>query len=92
MKAPEHAEKIENKDIVVKKVPMADDLIYDLTKRKPHLSKGTAAYIEEYNINDIYNSHNFNNFPVILIHSIAYNKLMHQKNPINKHGIYHNVS
>ena len=49
VKAPEHAEKIENKDIVVKKVPMADDLIYDLTKRKPHLSKGTAAYIEEYN-------------------------------------------
>jgi flagellum-specific peptidoglycan hydrolase FlgJ len=51
VKAPEseHVEKIENKDIRVEKVPMADDLIHNLKKRKPHLSKGTAAYIEEYN-------------------------------------------
>jgi len=46
---PETAEKVENKDIKVEKVPMADDLIYNLKKRKPHLSQGTAAYIEEYN-------------------------------------------
>lgn len=51
MKAPEpeNEEKIENKDVKVEKVPMADDLIYNLKKRKPHLSQGTAAYIEEYN-------------------------------------------
>ncbi|NNC70758.1 MAG: glucosaminidase domain-containing protein, partial [Flavobacteriaceae bacterium] len=36
-------------DIVVEKVPYADDLVYDLKKRKPKLHQSTLDYIEEYN-------------------------------------------
>jgi len=37
------------KDIIVQKVPKADDLVYDLKRRFPNLNKSTLAYIEEYN-------------------------------------------
>ena len=53
MKAPEEAEKedprVENTMVKVERVPRADDLINELRDRKPHLSKGTGDYIEEYN-------------------------------------------
>ncbi len=53
MKAPEEAEKedprVENTMVKVERVPRADDLINELRNRKPHLSKGTGDYIEEYN-------------------------------------------
>ncbi len=41
--------RIENTKVKVEKIPLADDLIDDLRKRKPHLSKSTSDYIEEYN-------------------------------------------
>ena len=37
------------KEIQVERVPMADELVYDLKKRKPNLHKSTLAYVEEYN-------------------------------------------
>lgn len=37
------------KDIVVTKVPRADDLVYDLKQRNPRLNQRTLEYIEEYN-------------------------------------------
>ncbi len=43
------AKAIPPKDIIVQKVPKADDLVYDLKKRFPRLNKSTLAYIEEYN-------------------------------------------
>ncbi len=43
------AKAIPPKDIIVQKVPKADDLVYDLKRRFPNLNKSTLAYIEEYN-------------------------------------------
>lgn len=43
------AKAIPPKDIIVQKVPKADNLVYDLKKRFPRLNKSTLAYIEEYN-------------------------------------------
>ena len=53
-KAPSEVEnrtenRVENTSIKVEKIDKADDLINDLRDRKPHLSKSTKDYIEEYN-------------------------------------------
>ncbi len=51
IKAPEVKEepRVENTLVKVERIPRADDLINELRERKPHLSKGTGDYIEEYN-------------------------------------------
>ncbi len=41
--------RVEDTTVKVEKIPFADDLINDLRARKPHLSKSTGDYIEEYN-------------------------------------------
>ena len=41
--------RVENTEVKVERIPSADDLINDLRERKPHLSKSTGDYIEEYN-------------------------------------------
>ncbi len=41
--------RVEDTSVKVEKIPLADDLINDLRARKPHLSKSTGDYIEEYN-------------------------------------------
>ncbi len=49
VKTKPQAKPIAVKNITVEKVPRADELVYDLKKRKPHLHKSTLAYVEEYN-------------------------------------------
>ncbi len=51
MKAPEVSDepRVENTTIKVERIARADDLINELRGRKPHLSKSTGDYIEEYN-------------------------------------------
>lgn len=54
------AKSVPPKDILVEKVERADDLVYDLEKRKPHLHRSTLDYIEEYNDIAITEMHRYN--------------------------------